>query len=205
MSPEEFDAIRHFRCGFRYELIDGVLIVSPPPGIGERDPNEELGHLLRTYRESHPLGSALDATVSEQEIAVGANRRQADRVIWTGLGRTPDPETDILSIVIEFVSKSRRDFVRDYQEKRAEYRAAGVSEYWIMDRFRRTMTVYRATSDAAEAETIIPEGGTYRTTLLPGFELPLARLLTRADLWQHARKPTRPTPPEPKPAGETDG
>ena len=34
-------------------------------------------------------------------------------MIWTGLGRTPDEETDIPSIVVEFVSKRRRDALRD--------------------------------------------------------------------------------------------
>ena len=89
MTTAQFDALRPGQCarGYRYELINGVLIVSPEPRIEERDPNEELGHLLRTYQETHPRGSVLDATVSEQTVPA-TNRRRADRVIWVGLGRT---------------------------------------------------------------------------------------------------------------------
>ncbi len=103
-------------------------------------------------------------------------------MIWAGLGRRPDPRADIPTIVIEFVSESRRDWLRDYVEKRAEYLDAGVAEYWIVDRFRRTLTVYRR-PPAEPVEIVVPESGTYRTDLLPGFELPLARLLAVADRW----------------------
>ncbi len=31
LTPEEFDACDDWEPGYRYELINGVLIVSPPP------------------------------------------------------------------------------------------------------------------------------------------------------------------------------
>jgi Uma2 family endonuclease len=176
MTPEEFDAITDYDDRYRYELVHGVLVVSPIPGEAERDPNEELGFLLRYYKKYHPLGSALDKTLAEHEILPSADRRRADRVIWAGLGRVPDPVSDIPTIVIEFVSKGKRNWLRDYEEKRREYLALGVSQYWIIDRFRRAMTVYRNTS-REPAEQVVAENEVYGTDLLPGFELPLARLL----------------------------
>ncbi len=205
MTPEQFDALRpsQFARGNRYELINGVLIVSPAPGIDERRPNDYLGTLLDVYRETHPQGSVIDETAPEQTVAT-TNRRRADRVIWTGLGRVPDVDKDIPSIVAEFVSKRRRDVLRDYEAKRDEYLAAGVKQYWVIDRFRRIMTVYR--QDAAGLScVIVKEGEIYRTELLPGFELPLSKLLAKADQWKRTKdrpkKPSKPTPP----AGGTDG
>ena len=180
MSPEEFDAVTDYDDQYSYELIRGVVIVNPIPGEAEGDPNEELGHLLRSYGESHPQGSFLDITLSERYIRTQDSRRRADRVIWAGLGRRPDPTRDVPTIVVEFVSKRSRDRRRDYVEKRREYLAIGVSEYWIIDRFPRTMTVYRKPED----ELVIPEEDVYRTDRLPGFELPLARLLAVADRWR---------------------
>ena len=58
MTPREFDRAE-FEPGYRYELINGVLVVSPIPSESESDPNEELGRWLRNYQESHPLGAAL--------------------------------------------------------------------------------------------------------------------------------------------------
>jgi Uma2 family endonuclease len=159
-----------------------VVIVSPIPGEAECDPNEELAVLLRAYRSTHPHGIALDATLPERYISVPGGRRRADRVIWTGLGRLPDPAKDIPSIAAEFVSRRRRDRVRDHEEKRDQYRAVGVREYWIIDRFARQMTVFLA-APAEPAEGVIKADETYRTPLLPGFELPLAKLLQLADAW----------------------
>ncbi|MGO9920060.1 MAG: Uma2 family endonuclease [Isosphaeraceae bacterium] len=184
MTPEEFDAATDFDELYSYELIHGVLIVSPPPGESERDPNGELEYLLRAYQSGHQAGSALDKTLSEQYVHLADSRRRADRVIWAGLGRIPDPKTDIPAIVVEFVSNRHRDRVRDYEEKRREYLAIGVLEYWVIDRFRRIMTVCRGRPGPGEpAEQVIKENEVYRTPLLTGFELPLARLLKVADDW----------------------
>jgi Uma2 family endonuclease len=182
MTPEEFDAVTDYDDRFVYELIHGVLIVSPPPGECERGPNETLAHWLLTFREQSPQGTALDATLPEHTISIGDNRRRADRAIWCGLGRQPRLETDIPSIVAEFVSKRKRDRVRDYEEKRREYLEIGVVEYWIIDRFARTMTVYKSAT-GEQSEVVIKAEETYRTPLLPGFELPLALLLKAADDW----------------------
>jgi Uma2 family endonuclease len=182
MTPEEFDAVSDSDGRFIYELIHGVLIVSPPPAETERDPNEELAFLLRDHRYNHPQGSVLDKTLSEQYVYLQDSRRRADRVIWCGLGRIPNPRTDVPSIVVEFVSKRHRDRVRDYQEKRREYLAIGVQEYWVIDRFDRVMTVFK-NIPGEPVEVVVKAGETYRTPLLPGFELPLARLLKVADDW----------------------
>ena len=198
MTPKEFDAVTDYDDLFVYELIHGVLIVSPIPGESERDPNEELGFLLHNHQYNHPQGSILDKTLSEQYIALPDSRRRADRVIWLGLGRVPNPRKDVPSIVVEFVSKRKRDRVRDYEEKRREYRAIGVSEYWVIDRFDNTMTVFKKTSTSATG-TVIKADETYRTPLLPGFELPLRQLLNVAADWTKSQtQRTGKKSPEPR-------
>src|SRR5262249_54618550 len=77
MSPEEFDRREDFDRRYAYELIHGVLIVSPPPGESERDPNEELAYLLRSYQKNHPEGRVLDKTLSEQYVHLANSRRRA--------------------------------------------------------------------------------------------------------------------------------
>ncbi|CAN5696811.1 hypothetical protein BH23PLA1_BH23PLA1_32910 [soil metagenome] len=190
MTPEEFDALRieDFDDRYRYELIRGVLVVSPFPSNAEVDPNEELGHLLRTYKDVDPQGATLDVTMPERIVPGTPERRRADRVIYVGLGRLPDTEVDVPAIVVEFVSSKKRDFLRDYEQKREEYLAAGVLEYWVIDRFRRTLTVFRTTPEGSMT-VVLPESESYQTDLLPGFSLPLARLLAKADAWP--RKPKR--------------
>jgi Uma2 family endonuclease len=182
MTPEEFDAVEEYDEDYCYELINGVLVVVPIPLGEETDPNEELGRWLRNYREQHPQGSALDLTLPQQYVRTPAQRRLADRVLWIGLGRMPDRRRDLPVIVVEFVSAARRDRQRDFVDKRREYMEAGVAEYWIIDRFRRTLTVVH-NQPGGPQDKLLREDETYQSALLPGFELPLARLLAVADTW----------------------
>jgi Uma2 family endonuclease len=191
LTLDEFEAA-DFKEGYRYELIHGVLVVSPAPLSQERDANEELGHWLRKYQESHPQGKSLDLTLPEQDVRTKANIRRCDRAIWCGLGRLPRTtgrvaKRDLPSIIAEFPSSRPADQRRDYEEKQVEYRDARVQEYWIIDRFRRTMTVYRWRGKRW-VKLLVKEGETYQTPLLPAFALPLAELLAVADKYKRAQQ-----------------
>ena len=182
MTPDEFDAVTEYDDLYRYELIHGVLIVNPIPSAEERGPNETLGRFLLNYQEDNPKGMALDGTLTEEYVCSLDSRRRADRVIWAGLGRQPDPSTDIPTIAVEFVSAGRRSWKRDYLEKRDEYLSLGVAEYWVIDRFQRTLTVYRKTAAGIEQQQF-REQELYQSKLLPGFDVPLAKILAVADRW----------------------
>jgi Uma2 family endonuclease len=186
MTLDEFDEAE-FEEGYRYELIHGVLVVTPPPLEEERDANEELGRWLRNYQEQHPQGKSLDLTLPEHNVRTVGQSRRCDRVIWAGLGRRPttrgpaarrDPPT----IAVEFPSSRPADQRRDYDEKKIEYRDIRVQEYWIIDRFRRQMTVYHWRG-AKWVKRVLRQNDVYRTPLLPGFELPLAKLLAVSDAY----------------------
>jgi Uma2 family endonuclease len=182
MTPEEFDAVTDWDENFRYELINGVVIVSPAVSTGEADPNEDLGYLLRYYQENHPRGGVLDLTVYERDIRVGDNIRRCDRAVWIGLGRNPDVKADVPTIVVEFVSYGKRNYLRDFVDKRAEYLSSGVKEYWIINRFSRLLHVFTPPPENHQ-ERVVQESEIYTTPLLPGFELPLARILAKAIRW----------------------
>ncbi len=196
MTPEEFDAFPRSRTNdlYRYELIRGVLVVSPMAGRAELSPNDLLGYLLQHYQYTHPQGSLLYDTWPECELVLGENRRRCDRAIWIGWEKPPE-ETELPQIVVEFVSPRKRDAVRDYETKREEYLSAGIREYWIIDRFKRIMTVHKPGPDAP-ATVIVAQNQNYQTDLLPGFVLPLARLLERADRYPKKRRTPR-KPPAP--------
>ncbi len=166
--------------------------MSPIPLENEADPNEELGRWLRNYQESHPQGSVLNATLAERTVHTRQNRRRADRLIWAGLARLPR-KNETPTIIAEFVSAGKRDWKRDYEEKRDEYLEVGVREYWVIDRFQRKLTVFRRQGGQVKKQ-MVSEKQTYTTDLLPGFELPLAKLLALADRW----------PEEPEPGEELD-
>lgn len=197
MTPEEFDAIRDWDRGYRYELIRGILIAIPIPDEGERDMNGELAYRLRHFQASHPSGEHLDATLPEQVVKTARQRRRPDRVVWARLGRLPGPEKDFPALIIEIVSRRRRDYRRDDEEKRDEYLAAGAIEYAIFNRFDLTATVFRKET-AGVIEMSLAANDVYLTPLLPGFELPLNELFRVGDAWP-GKKPGRTRRPPPSP------
>ena len=184
MTLDEFDEAE-YEEGYRYELLQGVLVVTPAPLEEERDANEELGYLLRDYQKHHPEGRVLDLTLPEHNIRTAKQNRKCDRALWIGLGRMPRTRgwhrrRDVPTVLVEFPSRGIADLRRDYEVKRIEYRDLGVREYWIIDRFRREMTVY-FWRGSRWTKRIVQDGDIFTTPLLSGFELPLAKLLAISD------------------------
>jgi Uma2 family endonuclease len=114
------------------------------------------------------------------------NRRRPDRAVWAGLERLPRKK-DKPTILVEFVSSGKRDRIRDYEEKRDEYMALGVQEYWMFDRFQHTMTIFVMRGKRVH-KVVLGKNDTYTTPLLPGFELSLANLFALADDWQESEE-----------------
>ena len=109
-----------------------------------------------------------------------SGRRLAHRAIWAGMRRRPNVIMDPPTIAVEFVSGSPRDRLREYVDKRGDYRDAGIGDYWIVDRFQRTMTVI-INGRGYVREQVIEEFQRYETPRLPGFSLPVAEILSVAD------------------------
>src|SRR5208283_1750113 len=149
MTPEEFDGVEDYDDEYRYELVHGVLVVTPFPSPPEAGANDLLGYLLLAHREKYGLESGFD-TLPHVCIRTNTSRRLVNRSIWTGLGRIADPRRDVPTIAVEFVSAGRRNRQRDYMDKRQEYMEAGVREYWIIDRFQRTLTLVHNESQGPE-------------------------------------------------------
>ena len=132
MTPAEFDRA-NFKRGWRYELINGVLIVSPTPSEGELDPNEELGRWLRNYREDHPEGKCLDKTTMERIIRLGNDRR---RVVAGGNKQEAVSEDGFgnhriavaISHAPDFVARRRVDFPQQAADVRRKPEPAVASK-----------------------------------------------------------------------------
>ena len=113
-------------------------------------------------------------------ILLVITQRVSERLVRIGLSRRPNDNKDMATIAVEFVSAGKRNAIRDYETKRDEYLSVGVIEYWIIDRFRRTLTVHRK---SAKKPIVVGEFETYETKLLPGFVLHLDEIMVAADGW----------------------
>jgi Uma2 family endonuclease len=127
-----------------YELVRGALFVTPSP----TDPHEaiaaRLTRIIDPYAAKHALGDVyrpraimlFEGSQVEPDLMVRQPHPNEESPTWE---TAPTP-----SLVVEI--SSRTTWRRDRNEKRELYCAAGVAEYWIVDRIERTITVVKAAS-----------------------------------------------------------
>jgi Uma2 family endonuclease len=80
-------------------------------------------------------------------------------------------------LVIEIVSPESVE--RDYQEKLAEYEAAGIPEYWIVDPQEEAALFYQLGVDGRYQLVTVPEDGIYTSRIVPGFRMRVSWLWRR--------------------------
>lgn len=78
-------------------------------------------------------------------------------------------------LVIEILSPSTKP--RDERLKRDLYERAGVKEYWLVDPERETVRVYRRQDREFLQPVPYTRDDTLDTPLLPGLQLPIAKVL----------------------------
>jgi Uma2 family endonuclease len=90
---------------------------------------------------------------------------------------TPKHARGAPDLVVEIWSESTRK--RDETIKRRPYERFGVSEYWVVDPELDAFKVYRRVDDRHEraAELSLENGDVLTTPLMPGCDLPLAKIL----------------------------
>ncbi len=161
--------------GYRYELVDGVLIRTNQPGFAHAIVVAALIHVLRSFAVERTLG------------VVGGGggfvfRRKPDRVyapdvVFVRADRLPprDQREGFLELIPDFAAEvlSPSDTVSDVNAKMGVYLEAGVRLAWVVDPRRQGVTVWepdRTGRVLAVGDEL--DGG----DVLPGFRLPVADL-----------------------------
>jgi Uma2 family endonuclease len=164
--------------GLRHELIDGEHYVTPSPNLKHQAVLGNLHLVIGNWLAEHPLGRLFFAPfdvvftrfdVVEPDLLYMSNERAAEVLTAANVQGAPE-------LVVEIGSPSTRR--RDETIKRRLYERAGVSEYWTVDPELDIVRVYRRTHGAfARPIELSAEAGDVLTTpLLPGLDLPLARI-----------------------------
>jgi Uma2 family endonuclease len=137
-----------------------------------------LYFLIRTWLEEHPVGqifyAPFDVVFSNFDIV------EPD-LLYLSTGRvqqvlTEQHVTGAPEIVVEIASKETRK--RDETIKRRLYERCGVSEYWVVDPLLDVVRVYLRNGEVFSRpnELSMERGDVLTSALLPGLELPLARV-----------------------------
>jgi Uma2 family endonuclease len=139
--------------GNRYEVIDGVLFVTPAPALPHQRAQMQLIARLLSYAEARGLElyaapTAVRASaVTEVEPDILALPRSAVPHDGTRYLR---PTVLLLAVEILSPSTARLDRI----EKRRMYLEHGVTEYWIVDLVQRAVEIWRPSVDSAEVQTV---------------------------------------------------
>jgi Uma2 family endonuclease len=159
--------------GYRYEVIAGVLYVSPPPSIPHQRISIALvGHFL-DFLKMQPLGEILTAPVGVrlprqpvplQPDIVFIRTERLGMVGEAYVEGAPD-------LLMEILSPS--NWLYDRREKMQAYQEAGVAEYWIVDPHALTIDVYVLEQGAYGLLGQYRIGEVAHSQVLPGFGVPV--------------------------------
>ncbi len=137
--------------GKRYEIIDGILYVTPAPRYVHQRAVMVLYALLQPYAtmvelDVMPLLGDVrysERTLVQPDIFVFRNAPGARVRDWPGIHP--------LHLVVEVLSRSTR--TRDRTVKRALYQAEGIPEYWIVDIRNRAFEWWRPAQSHSDVRT----------------------------------------------------
>ncbi|ACK71963.1 protein of unknown function DUF820 [Gloeothece citriformis PCC 7424] len=163
--------------GVRYEIIDGELFVTRSPHRKHQQICVKIASLLNAWSEATGLGETI--------FAPGIIFSDADNVcpdvVWVSKERLALIEdeaghlTGAPELVIEVLSPGKDNERRDKEAKLKLYSVTGVLEYWIVDRFKQQVEIYRRDRAILTLIFTLYHDDEITSTLLPDFRCSVAR------------------------------
>ena len=168
--------------GNRYEVIRGVLYVTPAPKLKHQFSVSEFSLRLGWFVRENGLGRVLWAPLDVKLPAGIASPVQPD-VVFFGTENEPLWELGyfegVPDLILEVLSPRTRS--RDRKVKLQAYQDAGVPEHWMADPSMRTVTVHVLENGRYVELCRGGIGDRVRSSVLPGFELEVAGLFPRRE------------------------
>ena len=164
--------------GLRYEIIEGVLYMSPAPRTKHQMCLAYLFFKLEQYNQEHRAGLVLFAPVDvffsasttvEPDIVVVLKPRlsivQEEKIVGA-----PDLAVEVLSHSTAHVDRGKKFEI---------YAQAGVREYWIVDPDTRTIEVFVQRQGSYELLGKYGAGESVGSEILPGFKVKVDEICPR--------------------------
>lgn len=174
LTAEEYFALPD--DGNKYELVDGVLLMSPSATTGHQRVAAVLFGELYAHVEPKRLGLLLFETdVNLGKSLGGAPIVYRPEIVFISMPRAAQVKRRIEivpDLVIEIISPDSRSL--DSETKFCDYERAGVKEYWLIDPLEERMTFYRLVNGRfVEVPTA---DDVFISEAVPGFRLNLSKV-----------------------------
>lgn len=155
----------------RYELVDGVVCMSPSASFEHQKISTEIATQIAIYLRTCPIGDV----VTETDVRLRDDLVYRPDVVFLraeAAARCTGAITETPDLVVEIISPDSRGY--DSRTKRDDYEAAGVGEYWLIDPEREKFQ-FLVLREGVYVEAPAGESR-YSATVLPKFELDLDRI-----------------------------
>ena len=133
LTREDLDALPD--DGLRHELIDGVFVMTPSPGVDHQRIVVGLVKLLGAAVE----GTDLDVLVAPLDVVLGYSVVEPDVLVAprSAFTKSDLPTAPLLAVEVRSPSTAWIDEGR----KRTLYEEHGVASYWLVDPLQPSITV----------------------------------------------------------------
>lgn len=176
LTANEFFALAD--DGARYELIDGVVQLSPGPTPRHQHVALAIVKQLTCHADDRDLGLVLyEIDVVLAQRSDGRDVVYRPEIVFVRKDRVALIEDRIRivpDVVVEIISPDSRslDTVTKYQD----YERAGVLEYWLIDPPKERMTFYRYRGQNFVEVPPEPGGLYFASEAVAGFRLDLTKI-----------------------------
>ena len=157
--------------GSRYEVIDGVLHVTPTPSIAHQSVSGRLFLALANLADARRLGRVLAAPVGVR--LPGQDVPFQPDLVFVSAGRSEIIGTQfnegVPDLVAEILSPSNWPY--DRGDKLRVYQSAGVPEYWLVDYRTKTIEVLVLERGEYTLLGVWQSGETAHSRVLESFEI----------------------------------
>lgn len=151
------------------EFVDGRIEVLPVP--------TKLHQLIvkRLVRAAENASDEERVIPAPYRFRVVRGRYREPDVVYAGdLAGLGEKFATTCDIAFEVVSEGGEE--RDYVDKRADYAAAGVREYWVVDPERRSVTRFVLRGGSYEGDPDAATGGVIESVVLEGLRVDVEAL-----------------------------
>jgi Uma2 family endonuclease len=162
------------------EYRHGVLDFLPLPDVWHQS---ILGEVAFRFHDHVRLAGRYHTVFAPMplRLADGEYRTPELLLIPTGTVRGNDRFVTVAHLVAEVVAEDAEGRHRDLVEKRADYAAAGIPEYWIVDLVERSITVLVLEGAAYREAGLYRPGDKAASVLLEGFEFDVTECFAAED------------------------
>lgn len=165
--------------GYRFEILEGVLVKEPSPSLYHQRISRELGYQLYAYfndfdHDGELFFAPLDVTLTDFNVL------QPDILFVSGARKGILREKRIdgpCDLVVEIMSPTNRR--KDRLRKMEIYLKAEIPHYWLVDPEENTLEAFMFTCNGYILTVVAGPGDTFAHPEFPGLNLDLGKVFYR--------------------------